>query len=317
MQRTIRHVFKTKDVISDITGNIPNSFNIKISYAKAEKKVFQEGTMYSQYFSHYLYLIELTTIELHKDLLTTYINEKKRLFLFMMLQGNISFYTNEGIPITEISENTCYATYKRKGKYLFKLLKGKHQFFCIIPRTGWLHRNSENYPSLELFLKSMKNDQKLFGQLSLCSIDKKLNDLLFHLFSLNQDNPIELETLLLINVKAIISQYQLLLDKKHSSRAYIIKDYIDINFADININNKILAELFFTTEKTLIQTFKKEFGTTPHSYLIKKRLERAKDLITLEQMTPTQVYNLVGYLDFQSFSKQFKKYFGLPPSKFM
>jgi len=314
MRRTVKHVFKSKEVITDITGHLPNSCKTKLSYAKAEKIVFKEGYMYIQYFSHYLFLFEHITIELHSDLEAGYKNEKNRLFLFMMLKGKISFFTADSIPITQAEANTCYATYNRRGEFHYHLAKGSHQFCHIMPRTAWLGRDDTYYPRIGQFLRSMKSDRKLFGHMSPCTIDKGLHRLLEQLFDLNTDDLIELEISIIKSVKEIINHYQLLLDEKYASRVYLMKQYIDKNYTDIHLSNKTLADHYFTTEKTLIQTFKQEFGITPHNYLIQTRMEKAKSLIIIDKILPSQVYQHVGYIDFRSFRKQFKKHFGTTPS---
>ena len=317
MLRSVQHVFNSPNVITDITGQLPNSCATKLPYAKAEKIVFREGTMYNQYFSHFLFLLELTTIELHADLQAGFINQKKRLFLFTMLKGKMSFFTEDGFPIIKAEENTCYATYNRKGKFCYHLPKGTHQFFYIIPRTAWLERQYNNYPSIGKLLNSMNNDHKLFGQLSPFTIDRKMQDLLSLLFSLKETTDYtQLEIGLLKNIKAIINHYQLMLDKKNSNFVYSVQEYINVNYTDVHLNNKTLADHFFTTVITLIRTFKQEFGLTPYNYLVHVRMEHAKALICRTKIAITQIYPLVGYSDFQSFRKQFKKYFGVPPSSF-
>ncbi|MGF7028578.1 helix-turn-helix transcriptional regulator [Sphingobacterium sp. HSC-15S19] len=317
MLRSVQHVFNSPNVITDITGQLPNSCTIKLSYAKAEKIVFREGTMYNQYFSHFLFLLELTTVELHTDLEAGFINQKKRLFLFIMLKGRMSFFTEDGFPIITAEENTCYATYNRKGKFCYHLPKGTHQFFYIIPRTAWLERQDLNYPSIGQFLKNMNNDHKLYGHLSPFAIDVKMHDLISKLFSLKETTDYTLlEIGLLKNIKAIINHYQLKLDKKNSSLVYSVQEYINENYADVHLNNKTLADHFFVTVITLIRTFKQEFNITPYNYLVHVRMKHAKALISTNKITITQIYPLVGYSDFQSFRKQFKKYFGVPPSSF-
>ncbi|OOG19619.1 hypothetical protein BWD42_06825 [Sphingobacterium sp. CZ-UAM] len=317
MLRSVQHVFNSPNVITDITGQLPNSCTIKLPYAKAEKIVFREGTMYNQYFSYFLFLLELTTIELHTDLEAGFINQKKRLFLFMMLQGKMSFFTEDGFPIITAEENTCYATYNRKGKFCYHLPKGTHQFFYIIPRTAWLERQDLNYPSIGQFLNSMNNDHKLYGHLSPFAIDVKMHDLLSQLFSLKETTDYtQLEIGLLKNIKAIINRYQLMLDKKYSSLVFNVQEYINKNYGDLQLNNKTLADHFFITVKTLIRTFKQEFDKTPYNYIVQVRMEQAKALIGTNKIAITEVFPLVGYSDFHSFRKQFKRYFGVSPSSF-
>ncbi|WP_343556265.1 AraC family transcriptional regulator [Sphingobacterium sp.] len=315
MRRTVKHIFSTKETISDITGRLSDCDIPKLSYAKAEKTMFSEGTMYSQYFSHYLFLLEHISIDLHSDLEAEFTNEKKRLFLFALLDGSISLFAEDGFPIIKTEKNIFFATYNKKGNFRYQIPKGNHQFLCVTPRTAWLKRNKEYFPRIIQFIDSMKSERKLFSHMSPCLIDKHLRGLLLHLFNIRNIDPTELEINIFRKIKAIIGYYQLLLDEKFSRKSYIIKDYIDNNYCDINLTNKALTNKFFTTEKTLIHTFKREFGITPHSYIIKKRMEKAKSLIISDKILPSEIYLHIGYSDFHSFRKQFKKHFGIPPSQ--
>ncbi|MCT1530844.1 MULTISPECIES: AraC family transcriptional regulator [Sphingobacterium] len=91
---------------------------------------------------------------------------------------------------------------------------------------------------------------------------------------------------------------------------------MDQNYMDPNLNNKALMDKFYITERTLIDTFKDEFGETPHRYLINLRMKEAKRLLQIEKKTPTEVSVLVGYDNFRSFRTQFVKTFGFPPSEY-
>lgn len=315
MRRTVKHIFKTRSVVTDIAEPEKLFGNHWLPYAQAEKIVFNEGTMLIQSFSHFLFFLELTKIELYSDLEAGFYNEKTRLFLFMMLKGNVSFFTKEGQPIIVAETDTCYATYNRNGEFKYKLLKGSHEFLYICPRTAWMGRNEEYYPRIGQFIHNMKTDRKLFGHMSTCTMNKDLQGSIKQFFSLKNSGQLDFEFSILRIVKSIINHYQSLLETKFSQRAYVIKDYLEEHFAEL-IDNKILSAHFFTTEKTLIKSFRKEFGITPYNYLISIRMERAKNLLQYEKLSPIQVYSKVGYSDFQSFRKQFKNYFGMPPSSY-
>lgn len=60
--------------------------------------------------------------------------------------------------------------------------------------------------------------------------------------------------------------------------------------------------------------FKEETGESPINYLIKIRLEKARDiLLTSEGGSIKSIANSVGYEDVYHFSKLFKKYYGISP----
>ncbi|GAA0881863.1 hypothetical protein GCM10009120_04590 [Sphingobacterium siyangense subsp. cladoniae] len=276
--------------------------------------MINEGTILIQHFSHFLFFLELAHFDLHSELEAGFINEKKRIFFSAMLNGDISLYTEDAFPIIIAKSNTCYVTYSRKGKFSYKLEKGNYLFFYICPRTAWLKRNEKHYPLIGKFLQYMKVNRKFFDHMPSCAIDQKMYALIETLFHLKNWNQTIFEANILKSLRSILDHYQFLLDAKFANRPYLLKDYLEKHYHE-SINNKVLAALYFTTEKTLIKSFKKEFTTTPYQYLIKIRMEQARNLLLYTALSPMEVYNRVGYSDFQSFRKQFKKHFGFPPSE--
>jgi YesN/AraC family two-component response regulator len=60
--------------------------------------------------------------------------------------------------------------------------------------------------------------------------------------------------------------------------------------------------------------FKEETGESPINYLIKIRLEKAKDILRSDDGGSIKsIANQVGYDDVYHFSKLFKKYYGISP----
>ncbi|WP_211262231.1 helix-turn-helix domain-containing protein [Nitriliruptor alkaliphilus] len=62
------------------------------------------------------------------------------------------------------------------------------------------------------------------------------------------------------------------------------------------------------------RTFKAAFGETPRDYLTRRRVERAKHLLTNANLTVTEVCHLVGFASLGSFSSRFTEIVGRSPS---
>ena len=62
--------------------------------------------------------------------------------------------------------------------------------------------------------------------------------------------------------------------------------------------------------------FRQEFQIPPHTYLIQKRLNNAKELLLQDNLSVQEIAARTGYPDSFSFSKQFKKYTTLTPRQF-
>jgi len=65
-----------------------------------------------------------------------------------------------------------------------------------------------------------------------------------------------------------------------------------------------------------LRSFKQVFGETPHQYLIRRRMERAKDLLLQTDLTVTNICLDLGFESLGSFSTLFLRHTGLSPEKF-
>jgi transcriptional regulator GlxA family with amidase domain len=66
----------------------------------------------------------------------------------------------------------------------------------------------------------------------------------------------------------------------------------------------------------LLRTFRAAFGETPHEYLTRLRLERAKELLTVSSRPVTDICFDVGFSSLGSFSTLFRRQVGLSPAEF-
>ena len=95
-----------------------------------------------------------------------------------------------------------------------------------------------------------------------------------------------------------------------------IKRYIDDNYNDPDLNIATIASHFYFTQSYLTRLFKKYTKITPIQYLIKVRMEKASELLRQDNFSIQQIAESVGYKNQFYFSKEFKKYFGIMPSKY-
>lgn len=63
-----------------------------------------------------------------------------------------------------------------------------------------------------------------------------------------------------------------------------------------------------------LRAFRKSFHETPHQYLTRKRIERAKELLAKSELTVTEICFAVGFESLGSFSTLFHKVTGWSPS---
>jgi AraC-like DNA-binding protein len=70
------------------------------------------------------------------------------------------------------------------------------------------------------------------------------------------------------------------------------------------------------SEWHLLRAFRTTFGETPHAYLTRLRLERAKELLALSMRPVTEICFDVGFTSLGSFSSLFRRRVGLSPAEF-
>lgn len=86
------------------------------------------------------------------------------------------------------------------------------------------------------------------------------------------------------------------------------------NIFDSLLSCEAVSNKLNISEVYLRKLFTKHMGISPSKYLIKLRMERAKQYM-LEGYSVTQTADSVGYSDIYQFSRAYKRYWGFSPSK--
>jgi AraC-like DNA-binding protein len=93
------------------------------------------------------------------------------------------------------------------------------------------------------------------------------------------------------------------------------KDLIDREYAE-PLDVPALARAAHASTAHFSRSFKRAFGETPHQYLLRRRIERAKELLRGTDMSVTEVSLDVGFQSLGSFSTAFRELVGAPPSEY-
>lgn len=93
------------------------------------------------------------------------------------------------------------------------------------------------------------------------------------------------------------------------------RDLVDLCYAE-PLDLHRMAATAGVSKFHFSRAFKAVYGETPASYLTRRRVERAKDLLRASNLTVTDVCMLVGYSSLGSFSTRFSELVGLSPSAF-
>ncbi|MHA6619210.1 helix-turn-helix transcriptional regulator [Pseudonocardia sp. DLS-67] len=94
-----------------------------------------------------------------------------------------------------------------------------------------------------------------------------------------------------------------------------VRDLIDRAFAG-PLDVPALARSAYVSEDYFSRSFKAAFGETPHRYLLRRRMERAKALLRAGELSVTEVCLAVGFTSLGSFSTQFRRFVGESPTSY-
>ncbi len=95
--------------------------------------------------------------------------------------------------------------------------------------------------------------------------------------------------------------------------AVMLMDYLQANLGE-PVRLEELAQLCNLSRYHFLRKFKNTFGSSPHAYLTRLRMSRARDLLAQGKPKITSVALECGYNQHSQFATAFKRHFGYSPS---
>ncbi|WP_036132228.1 helix-turn-helix domain-containing protein [Marinobacter nitratireducens] len=96
---------------------------------------------------------------------------------------------------------------------------------------------------------------------------------------------------------------------KRDIRSFMEKHYTS------NLKLEDYAQLTGRSLSTFIRDFKQAYKATPNQWIIEKRLEKARELLTAKNLSVREVASEVGYDNVSYFIRAFKKKYGVTPKQ--
>lgn len=93
--------------------------------------------------------------------------------------------------------------------------------------------------------------------------------------------------------------------------------YIEANYADPQLNNKLLAENSHISEVYFRRIFREALGTTPKQYITDIRIRKAKQLLGQSGLTVTAASEQCGFSSVYHFCRIFKEKTGFTPTEYI
>jgi len=120
--------------------------------------------------------------------------------------------------------------------------------------------------------------------------------------------------LLLIQSKNIDSILELVADL-YSSNTVQVREVIELHLFS-NLKLEELAKLCNLSLSSFKREFKKEFDDSPTNYINNRRLDKAKELLSLSDIPVSEIAYEIGFKDSLYFTRLFRNKVGVPPTTY-
>jgi AraC-like DNA-binding protein len=94
-----------------------------------------------------------------------------------------------------------------------------------------------------------------------------------------------------------------------------VRDYIDSHL-DKAIDVKSLAATAGLSTYHFARAFKQSQGTTPHGFVLERRLAKARELMDRPDLSLSEIAVAAGFADQSHFTRRFREVLGIPPGQF-
>jgi two-component system response regulator YesN len=91
--------------------------------------------------------------------------------------------------------------------------------------------------------------------------------------------------------------------------------YLEYNF-DKDINLAVISNMVSMNYSYFSKIFKNQIGMNYSDYIIKIRMEKAKELLSNSMLKVYEVADKVGYKDIKHFRELFSDYYGISPASY-
>lgn len=151
--------------------------------------------------------------------------------------------------------------------------------------------------------------------------DKKLEELLMNICNLTGSDPgseARMESGLLMFLAALMDRFGKPAEPHSNGYEYVQKaiKYIDYNYSG-NISISSVAASAGISRSHLYRLFIQHVSMPPNEYLMRYRVSKAAALLETGRLTVGEAAYSTGFSDQLYFSRVFKKYMGIPPSRYM
>lgn len=292
-----------------VTGELPQWSHITIPEAeKAMHYRFKDADILDQKLSRCHFNANLVEVNTKTPIHLNFRILKDQLFALFMMEGGITFATNDGRHVIETGKNRFYLSYNKPGLFTAEMQPGRHIALVVAIKIRWVKNIFADRDVLNTFLNDAKASSEQFQVLPLCKIDKKLTTSFNTAVTATDASNDTLDSYFRTFMTESFDRYAQFINKGEGLLAYNVRCYIDNHYTDEGLADKKLADLHHTTLSTLRNQFNAAYRISPNDYRTHRRMLPAKMLFESTDQRYASVYSKVGYKDASSFRRAYINY---------
>jgi len=157
------------------------------------------------------------------------------------------------------------------------------------------------------FSFSVKNSDKILKLFKELEYKRTLKRPMYEIESIR-----DTYSILLMLIQSVQKKY---MPTEKRSKISPALDYIAKNY-NTDIRNDDLAQLTGLSTVYFRKLFTDVVGTSPITYIHELRIKKAKEMLNSDYGSISDIAQSLGYLNIYDFSRAFKKYVGISPSKY-
>ncbi len=230
-------------------------------------------------------------------------------FLLTSKQPNVQAYFESKQLVKSICIDICPASLAEAFTILRS--KGDHE----------LDNYMAGYFDHPYFFEHVYHVQdSLFG-MQLQRLTQALSNGYYHPDIINEEWFLQLVELIILQEKGNCASLNNIAAKKTVTRKEIYqrllqgKQYMDTYYS-LNPDIATVAQSCSLSTYHFFRSFRQAFGVSPYQYMIHLRLKHASHLMQEDNYTLTDIASLCGFPDLFTFSKAFKREYGVAPSRY-
>ena len=123
---------------------------------------------------------------------------------------------------------------------------------------------------------------------------------------------------ILYSIYAVIinATYSDHIQKPQTIKIQELKEYIDLNYSDLNLSVSSLSETAGMSEVYFRKLFSSQYGQSPSKYILSTRLRKARELMKYPFITLSEIAEQCGFSSQQYFCRIFKENLGITPTEY-